>query len=322
MIQAPRRSAARLAGGFTLVELVTTVALMSVMMLGVVEIFRVITTTTAEAEAAANAQQQMRGLFDQLHRDIRGMTRDGYLRVDARMTQPQQMGGLWQVSDPVDAASITDKTRAYAVNTLGFVSLGQWSGIFPTQVRGDAAEVVYTNYTKTPTQYLTLGTRTTKEDARRGIISRGTWLMDGTAGTGNDADDRSAAAFLGQTLAGDQPRRTDASVTVDPWVPGLTYPTSFDTLRRVMVTGASEFCVEYLEETWSSNRWEGTWRNATTTWTSDSPVWPRAIRVTAVVHDPTEKGPAEDILDSGGAVVGKKRHQGYALQEVFWVGDP
>jgi type II secretory pathway pseudopilin PulG len=323
-----RRTGRPAAPAFTLVELVTAVALVSIMMLGVVEIFTMITDTAAEAEAAANAQQQMRGLFDQLHRDLRGLTRDGYLRIESNWSIPveTQVGGrdVWQMCDPVPATdpTVADKTRAYAVNTLAFTSLGQWEGTFnPQQARSAAAEVLYTNYTKTPGQYLTLGTRTTREDPRRGVLGRAAWIMDGTAGAGNEWVDQSKAAFLGQLVV-DGLAYPGTHTVVDPWVAGLAFPSSPETLRRVMVTCASEFYVEYWEETWASNRWDGQWRNrpeggAAALWTYESPVWPKALRITAVVHDPGDIGPAE--LDSSG---NPKRHRGYALQEVFWLGDP
>jgi hypothetical protein len=40
--------------------------------------------------------------------------------------------------------------------------------------------------------------------------------------------------------------------------------------------------------------------------------WPRAIRVTVAIHDPSDSKP----LKPG------KRAEGYAFQETFWLGDP
>jgi hypothetical protein len=88
-----------------------------------------------------------------------------------------------------------------------------------------------------------------------------------------------------------------------------------ETLRRVMATCVSEFYVEYWHETVSGGTLNGEWLNQTATWTQSSSVWPKAIRVTVAVHDPSDVGSTQTS-------VAGSRYQGYALQEVFWIGDP
>jgi hypothetical protein len=270
----------------------------------------------------------MRGLFDQLHRDLRGLTRDGYLRIEANWSIPEKKPDLgpnvWQMCEPV---ATKPGAEAYAVYTLAFTSVGQWGPTFTGQVGepGAVAEVLYTSFTKTPDDYLNLAGRKwantpepIREDPRRGVLSRAIWVMDGVnrqgAGLWYNCSD---AAFLAEILNGQRSRYPDPHVPVAPLAAGLPPPVNADSLRRVMVTCASEFYVEYWLEEWKADHWEGRWESATKEWNRDSPVWPKALRITAVVHDPGDIGPAE--LDSSG---NPKRHRGYALQEVFWLGDP
>ena len=274
--------------GFTLVELVTAAAIMSIVMLGVIEIFSVVTRTAAEAEAIHGASQQMRATLDRLNRDIRGMTREGYLKINSRSVDN------------------------YHSDLLTFVTIGQAYGTFDTTTPADAAEVVYTTNVKTPDDFLKIGSQPV--DYRRGVLARSTWLMSDTVATaavGTDAfekQDNSKAAFLGNLYAsaGSLGRGTQET-KVWPFLPGDTWNAGTGpSLRRVMATGASEFFVEYWDDSTS------TWKNATKTWNPGS-AWPKGLRVTVAVHDPTDRGPAT------GANV---RHTGYVFQEVFCIGAP
>lgn len=308
----PRRCRRR---AFTLVELVTAAALMSMMMVGVIEVFTIITETAAEAEALSFSQQQLRGLFDKLHRDMRGLTREGYLKIDANYCD--------RTSNPAQGTSMT--TTAYATHSLRFVSIGSWEGVFESrgETYGTAAEVCYTaNVTYVPGQpayFRQVQGRSQKEDIRRGVIARGAWIITGTPGTGGDVDDASQARSLAQIFTGDQPGRAREYVYVSPWLEGQGLPDEPETLRRALATCAGEFFVEYWDE---KSGGDGEWKSETRDWSAGSPDWPKAIRVTASVYDPEDTSRPEVTRSSSGQIVAEQRHRGYALQEVYWIGDP
>ncbi len=301
-------------GGFTLVELVTAAALMSMMMVGVIEVFQIITEAAAEAEAISYSQQQLRGLFDTLHRDMRGLTREGYLKIDTNYCT--------RTSNPTQG---TGTTASYAVHSLRFVSIGAWDGIFESrgETHGTAAEVCYTaNVTYVPgnpSSFRQVQGRSQKEDIRRGVIARGAWIMGGSPGAGGDVDDASQAPYLAHVFSGGASGRANEYVYISPWLEGEGLPDEPETLRRVMATCAGEFYVEYWDEVGGS----GTWRSQNKSWTPTTPgEWPRAIRVTASVHDPEDTSAPNVIRNASGQVVSEERHRGFALQEVFWVSDP
>jgi type II secretory pathway pseudopilin PulG len=289
-----QRAAARVAA-FTLVELVTAVSIMTIIMIGVVEIFAVVTQTAAEAEAIHGAYQQMRATFDRLNRDLRGITPEGYIRIDANET-----------------TGASGETASYATNSLTFVSVGRHFGIYndPQEppCRAGAAEILYTTNVATPTSFLTIDE--TSVDHRRGVLARSAWLMDGQAGQAQEDEDESKAPYLGNlcaSLGGASPLPVGRAFTrVVPFLPGDP-GTPDASVRRVMTTGTSEFFVEYLD----GSGWQKPDPGTTKTFNAGDSGWPRAIRVTLAVHDPDDRGP----LPSG-----QTRFQGYALQEVFWIG--
>jgi len=319
--------------GFTLVELVTSASLMTVMMLGVVQVFAIITQTASEAEGVHFAQQQLRALLNRLHNDLRGMTREGYLKITSA-----------KGNDP----SVTGSPQ-YSRDTLAFVTIGRCASIFGNQpYEGTASEVVYTNNVRTPSQvlYVKSSGRTTQVSARRGILGRGQWIMSGEAsGTAHDLQDTSAASYLcemfqnqNQQVAGtkeDRISRWGTHLVVYPWTAVGGLPDQHaETLKRVMASCVSEFYVETIDPAASGS--SGSVPNpsgryfrpiaGTYTWSRKAvlsdPIktWPRAIRVTVVVHDPSDNAPPEKYSGDTGTTV--KPFRGFALQEVFWLTDP
>jgi len=311
--------------GFTLVELVTAASLMTVIMLGVVQVFGIIMQTTSDAEGIHFAQQQLRALLNRLHNDLRGMTREGYLKI--------RRVPAAQTKDYLD-------TGPYSRDTLAFVTIGQCTSAFdPQPYEGTAAEVVYTNNVLTPNQALKVETRDV--DARRGILARGQWMMTGKPG-GNAGpwDDDSRLKYCcdlfadqqrtvgGMGAGQDRVSSAGQQVRVEPWIATEGPPPHPGTLKRVMACCVSEFHVEIFEPDasgapGSTGYFESTIspRNYTWSWRPDPAgtikTWPRALRVTVAVHDPSDAEPPQ--RDSGGKV---KRFRGFALQEVFWLTDP
>ena len=288
------------ARGFTLVELVTAASIMTIIMIGVVEIFAVVTQTAVEAEAIHGAYQQMRATFDRLNRDIRGMTREGPLQISIALP--------------------TGGDSKYRSNALAFVSVGRHFGTYNPQVcRAGAAEVLYTTYVLTPPDLDTagyflkikVGAKDQDLDYRRGVLARSTWLMFGTVHSTPltlvklEQQDTSNAAWLGELFGLPTLARPVGLTRVCPFLPA-TSASPDATVRRVMTTCTSEFFVEYWDSASSS------WKNETKTFSPGSER-PRAIRVTMAVHSPDDRGPLPP---------GQNRYRGYALQEVFWLGDP
>ena len=221
----PRRSAVRrgVARGFTLVELVTAASLMTVMMLGVIQIFRIITVTAGDAEAVHFTHEQVRCLFDRLHTDIRGLQRDGYMRIlgnayswDPSASPPTFYTGAASATasppreyNPFVASGNGAgpiKSFEYAMNTLEFTSVGYRESLWARSggsgtYKADSAEVVYSSDVLSPDKLLqaisgTSSPRTAPVDPRRGILARCEWLICGTAGTPADNTDLSAAAYV------------------------------------------------------------------------------------------------------------------------------
>jgi len=284
-------------GGFTLVELVTAASIMTIIMIGVVEIFAVVTQTATEAEAIHGAYQQMRAALDCLNRDIRGITREGPLQISIALP--------------------TGGDSKYHSDALAFVSVGRHFGTYnPQDCRAGAAEVLYTTYVETPPDFntagyflkLKVGAEDQDLDYRRGVLARSTWLMFGTVHSTPltpvklEQQDTSNVAWLGELFGSPAKARPVGPTKVIPFLPA-TGASPDKTVRRVMTTCTSEFSVEY---------WDGAnWQHKTKTFNPGASDWPSAIRVTLAVHDPDEHGP----LPSG-----QTRFQGYALQEVFYIG--
>jgi hypothetical protein len=318
---------------------------MTIMMLGVVQIFTVITETAARAQGFQFFQEQGRALLNRMDLDIRGLTREGYLRIVtsgdiAGVTQP-----AFSFSTP--AGAFTLSTSGYASDLLAMTTVGPVTGVWsPTGTQPPmalASEVVYTRNVRTYSQMLQVqaSSKTTVVDDRRGILGRGVWLMapksNGTAGAGTDTDDLSAAKYLG-SYAGDPTtnyRRAQNFLTVSPLTgadgltaystpgPGSPGPPS---LQRVAASCDSEFLVEYL--TWIKDpstggtaydyywvRGNQDFRGHQDILNSTKVTCPRAIRITLAIHDPDDRAPLTGSMKP-------PRFQGLALQEVFWIGDP
>jgi len=293
--------------GFTLVELVTAASLMTVMMLGVIQIFRIVTRTAGDAEAVHFAQQQARCLMDRLRLDIRGLSRDGYLRIV-------------KTGVPVS-------TGPYSADTLAMTTIGERTGIASGGIatKAAAAEVLYTSHVPMgddgAVPYVQLGAA---YDLRRGVLARGEWLIAGRAGSSQDRDDISAAAYLSTLYA--QPTQDRISkagttthgrgqVRIWPWKEKTGQSDVRFSLRRVMASCVSEFCVEYFDPV--TDKWVG---GAPTVFGQDlfyyaGKAAPPAIRVTAALHDPDDR--SSPPIGAPAAF----RFAGYAVQETYWITD-
>ncbi|MGB2613101.1 MAG: hypothetical protein WBE06_00125, partial [Phycisphaerae bacterium] len=195
----------------------------------------------------------------------------------------------------------------YHSDLLTFVTIGQAYGTFYTTTPpADAAEVVYTTNVLTPTAFLRIDDQSV--DQRRGVLARSAWLMGyiDNVGSATESEDKSKAAWLGELFGSPTIKARGTGATqVDPFlVDGGASPDQ--SIRRVMATGASEFYVEYWDDASS------VWKNATKEWITGK-AWPKGLRVTVAVHDPTERGPPTSS---------NSRYEGYVFQEVYCIGAP
>jgi len=342
--------------GFTLVELVTATSLMTVMMLGVVQIFAFITDTAAQAQGMTFALEQQRALMDTLHRDIRGLDRTGYLFIrKADLKQTQNTDGSFALTPGTFTRPAPTKSplggqnwfwdtdtqgnmKFYCNDLLAMTTAGSFWEKRTDDRSANAetaagAEVVYSSNVKTPDARLRIGSGMSapQVDQRRSLLGRGVWVFRGGdswggawSGTGSDSDVRSKAALLTETVGTSPKDRMSTSdggssgglvspVRVWP-VTAVGAPLNSWSLRRVAASCASEFYVEVLDLSGSVFSWKrqdmtikpGVGSTATA-------ICPRAIRVTVAVHDPGDKTPAVGL---------SSRFEGFAVQEVFWIGDP
>jgi hypothetical protein len=336
---------------FTLVELVTAASLMTVMMLGVIQIFSIITETASDARGLAFAHEQGRAVMDALHRDLRGMTREGYFTVQKKVIYGNSQAKPTGLEDGPKAPTTISEPMYYC-DTLAFTSIGSWTGAWDTAQQAAAAEVVYTGNTRTPTYLLgvaTTGSPKTNVDDRRGILARGVWLLGGQiSGSASDTDDKadsastSSPAYLCNLWSGTNRDRITAAGTgggasgdtgylkVWPVLSSTGSSTKPESLRRVMASCISEFFVEWLD-TGPPGTGTGAlpvWRATDTdvrprtspTGTTATNLCPRAVRVTVAIHDPGDRLPPPPVVDSTNPPW-PRRFTGYALQEVFWLQD-
>jgi len=343
---------------FTLVELVTAASLVTVMMLGVVEIFGVVVQTAGEAEGIHFAQQQMRALFDRLHNDIRGMTREGYLTIKKGMVIPPRAGATDYHYEETSAAHNRNYPERYGADTLAFVTIGPCqSQMNDTPRHAASAEVVYTNYVMTDGQAI-LRVDGTDVNPRRGILGRGLWLLAGTGTSTSLWGSQSQHQYLSRLFAeenaevlnqqggrgatippppdiiGSGGAAADGALQVDPWLSEQAKTVSHpDSLSRVIACCVSEFYVEaFTPESMGGNyfhavhpRKEATW---TYRWANTYESGGEALKYDT--GEAIETWPQairvtvaiHDPGDSGEIPEGQNRFRGYAMQETFWLGDP
>jgi len=71
----------RSGGAFTLVEIVAAMALSVIIMLGIVQVFKMASEAVTNTEATTDSHQMARGIFTILHRDLMSFSNEGYLYI-------------------------------------------------------------------------------------------------------------------------------------------------------------------------------------------------------------------------------------------------
>jgi len=342
--------------GFTLVELITAASLMTIMMLGVVQIFGIITETASQAQGAAYALEEGRALMDALQRDIRGFDRLGYFKVQISDTSASGVPdpnakdpGIPTVPPKAGLpvmSNLPEKDytiRWYSSDCLALTTIGYFEGQKGDSTKKAAgAEVVYTPNVKTPDRRFALNSPTPNVDPRRGVLARAAWIIGPTGspvGQTSNADDVSEAkalADLGSGLTPDRlgkPEGKDSSSTlaVSPVqvAPLLTSGMSSINvgptgnvwqLRRVAACCLSEFMVEVPDTAATGTIWSKWVRRA---WTAT----PISAASGASVDKECPRAirvtiAIHDPSDRKPSTGPSGRFEGYALQEIFWISDP
>ena len=324
---------------------------MTVMMLGVVQIFAIVTQTAGDAEGLHFAREQQRALFDMLHRDFDGLTREGYLKIVKLVFVYDPKSSTITITslDPTKSLPTTN----YAVDVLAMTTVGAFAGAWgptanPSAYKGTAAEVIYTTNVRTPTAVLKIPDPSVDIllNPRKGVLGRGVWVFSGETPASDinlNLDDRTKTATLAEYAVSPTQRCIDDPKLAVGSFPGLkVWPTSSRTglsgdarsLRRVMTTCTSDFMVEILEYgTAASLDGKYYWRPVSVFNTATLNDWrpglgsttpsqrPRAVRVTVATHAPDDRLPIQKDA-FGNFIPGNERFKGYVLQEVFWIRDP
>jgi hypothetical protein len=343
--------------GFTLVELVTAASLMTVMMLGVVEIFGIVATTAGDAEGIHFAQQQMRAFFDRLHGDVRGMTREGYLSIRKGAIQPSGSTNFIHRPDSAAPPSSTSLQR-YGADTLAFVTIGTCRNqMDPTPRDANAAEVIYTNQILTDGEEM-LRVDGLNVDPRRGILGRGLWLLAGSTTSASPWTGVSGQGYLCRLFAEENERilsqqgqggvsqppdpeiigsggaAADGALRVEPWLSDRPAAggANLDSLNRVMACCVSEFYVEaFTPVSMSANYWHGGSDAARTyRWSDTYRSASGNDQLEYTTGETIETWPkairvtvaVHDPGESGEIPDGQNRFRGFVMQETFWLGDP
>ncbi|MBN2581995.1 MAG: prepilin-type N-terminal cleavage/methylation domain-containing protein [Planctomycetes bacterium] len=139
-----RWEAGRRGPGFTLVEIMAAMSLAVIIMLGVVQVFRMATDSVSKAEATSDSYQMARGLFSILQKDLWATSRDGYLYVQPGMLlnpdESRSSSGTYPLSGDIDS------TSAYNYDCLYFSAVGRFREVGTGSQNPDesaAAEIFY-----------------------------------------------------------------------------------------------------------------------------------------------------------------------------------
>ena len=340
--------------GFTLVELVTAASLMTVMMLGVVEIFGIVATTAGDAEGIHFAQQQLRAFFDRLNSDVHGMTREGYLSIRKGTIYPSGGTRFLYQADSAGPEG-TNSIQRYGADSLAFVTIGVCRNqMGNSPLESNAAEVVYTSHVKTQNQDV-LRVDGLDVTPRRGILARGLWITGSTATSSGLWSGQSEHGYLchlfteenenvlslqGQGTSTSPPPELldtrgaarDGAVHVDPWVSdrAATAGSNPDSLNRVMACCVSEFYVAaFTPVSMGRDYWHGgddaarTYRWADT-YESGGDAIEYATGEAIQTWPPAIRVTVavHDPGESGDIPDGQDRYRGFVMQETFWLGDP
>lgn len=287
--------------GFTIIEMIVAAVTVTVVMLGLIQVFRMATDAVSGASDAQEAYQQARGIFEMLRRDLAGLTKDGYLRIRKKELRGKAGG---------------ETAGFYSVDCLAFTSTGTHPGVSPgisENIMAPAAELVYTTLAITPGKsWLSFPWESSPHSIRKGILARQVLIVYSDAlvdPVKQYKHDVSKATSLMQ-LQAPELRYGSYYIYEYPYSAEHKYTSRSYLLDRILATRVGEFRVEYLPD--ASDTWIRGPSSGSITWAGSSVDWPRALRITVVIFGPEDNAPP---AESPNFVNSKFR--GYVFQEIF-----
>jgi type II secretory pathway pseudopilin PulG len=261
-------------GGFTLVEILTAMALAVLVMIGVVQVFKMTTDAVSEAEKLSHGYQLGRGTMNAIGHDVTRFTNEGYLAV---------FGNDIPVASYVGGRQINPPTK-YRFDALAFTVVGlsrEMESSVGKPLVGTAAEVVYSVGGRAEGAGGPVRTSevisSTDEDPRGMLLVRkvfptsGLPTMGGYGGTGltiasAPTDAKSCLPLMAMDRWNDltpkyrmaPPLQITTSsvpshpqVNVVPTYDANDFPSYDSTVNLVVCDRVSEFVVEVLVRDWS-----------------------------------------------------------------------
>ncbi len=333
----------RPAGAFTLVEIVAAMALSVLIMLGMVQVFKMASEAVTNTEATTDSHQMARGIFTILHQDLMSFSNEGYLYILPQLIKNPH------ASDP-------DIEDWYNFDTLIFTAVGRFREMGTGSANPQEscfAEIMYSyalRATSSGTPSPWNGTAFKNTDPRGVCLIRKAFLGAGemtgsTSPLGPVTGTRSCFIMMqgentwtaspryrispmrgGSTGYGDMAQRVDADEKND-----------FDSnVNYIIGERVSEFMVEAwgykdgkfrwvrplgepIEKDGSPHfLWCGTRRNPKGKLTEGTAnyyhyMMPKMLRVTVVVHPHNDKAPLEDQPYANQS----KKYRGEVFRQVF-----
>ena len=97
-------------GGFTLVEALVSITIAAAMLLVIAVIFRQASSVTRQTRASAHIHQVARHVFEQLGRDLAGVSVEGFIFLRCQSRN-------WDGVSPVFLRNIFSNTKQWALST-------------------------------------------------------------------------------------------------------------------------------------------------------------------------------------------------------------
>ena len=249
---------------FTLIELVTAVAILAMVLSFTGVIFKVSIGTYRTAGANAEIMQKLRAITDQLNRDFKGLRKDGYLKLhyDVRGNRRE-----YPNSAPCD----------FRADRIYYFSTGDFQSWFGPDIRSNIARVYF--------GHDSISLSDDSIPVSQWILARDAMLITPDQPGIPDCNEVSYAGFkvdVNSVLSNDVD-----NLLLNPGV-GVPIDVSYDanSIRSLMCENVGEIIIQWTDDglVWS--------RPPLLPWTPSTD-WPKALRFTFTLYD------SKGILENG-----------------------
>ncbi len=247
--------------GFTLIELVVAIALLSMVLGFSSVIFKTCIEAYRTAGANSEIMQKLRAITDQLNSDFKGLQKDGYLILHCEEINRRE----YLNSIPAD----------FRADRLYYFSTGDFQSWFEPDIRSNIARV-YFGHDADSLDFLS------DRIVSKWNLARDVLLI--TPGVSRiDCDPNSYAYYkanpiITQTLAKNLVNGVSADIQSDP-----------NNIRRLMCQSVGEVVVEWTDANTTLLRWlpDPNTIPSGKVWTPAMPrqLWPRALKFTFTLYD-------------------------------------